>query len=70
MRDFPITDFVANRSGPTVQFVAIEDEQAGQRLDNFLLGRLKGVPKTHVYRVLRKGEGRVNKGLRHALETA
>ena len=62
MRDFPITDFVANRSGPTVQFVAIEDEQAGQRLDNFLLGRLKGVPKTHVYRVLRKGEVRVNKG--------
>ena len=62
MRDFPITDPADGRPGPTVQFVAVEDEQAGQRLDNFLFSRLKGVPKTHVYRVLRKGEVRVNKG--------
>jgi 23S rRNA pseudouridine955/2504/2580 synthase len=48
------------RSG--VQFVEIAPEAAGQRLDNFLLTRLKGVPKSHVYRLLRKGEVRVNKG--------
>lgn len=35
---------------------------AGQRIDNFLLARLKGVPKSWVYRVLRRGEVRVNKG--------
>ena len=35
---------------------------AGQRLDNFLVKLLKGVPKTHVYRVIRSGEVRVNKG--------
>ncbi|HKM38250.1 MAG TPA: 23S rRNA pseudouridine(955/2504/2580) synthase RluC [Thiopseudomonas sp.] len=34
----------------------------GQRIDNFLLARLKGVPKTMIYRILRKGEVRVNKG--------
>jgi 23S rRNA pseudouridine955/2504/2580 synthase len=48
------------RSG--VEFVEIAAEAAGQRLDNFLLARLKGVPKSHVYRLLRKGEVRVNKG--------
>ena len=37
-------------------------ESAGQRLDNFLLRHLKGVPKTHVYRIIRSGEVRVNKG--------
>lgn len=45
-----------------VVLVRVEPDQAGQRLDNFLLGRLKGVPKSHVYRLLRKGEVRVNKG--------
>ncbi|HWI81097.1 RluA family pseudouridine synthase [Ramlibacter sp.] len=38
------------------------EESAGQRLDNFLLRELKGVPKTHVYRIIRSGEVRVNKG--------
>jgi len=37
-------------------------EQAGQRIDNFLLTQLKGVPKSHVYRILRRGEVRVNGG--------
>jgi 23S rRNA pseudouridine955/2504/2580 synthase len=37
-------------------------EQAGQRIDNFLLGRLKGVPKSRIYRILRRGEVRVNRG--------
>lgn len=45
----------------TVQYVTITDEQDGQRIDNFLLSRLKGMPRTHVYRLLRKGEVRVNK---------
>jgi 23S rRNA pseudouridine955/2504/2580 synthase len=47
---------------PAVEFVEISADAAGQRLDNFLLTRLKGVPKSHVYRLLRKGEVRVNKG--------
>ena len=47
---------------PSVRFVEIGEERAGQRLDNFLLGLLKGVPKTRIYRLLRKGEARVNKG--------
>ena len=45
-----------------VQFVEIGEEQAGQRIDNFLIRILKGAPKTLVYRILRKGEVRVNKG--------
>jgi len=42
--------------------VEVDEESAGQRLDNFLLRQLKGVPKTHVYRIIRSGEVRVNKG--------
>jgi 23S rRNA pseudouridine955/2504/2580 synthase len=45
-----------------VREVVIGDEHAGQRIDNFLLTALKGVPKTHIYKLLRKGEVRVNKG--------
>lgn len=44
----------------TVQYVTIEDE-VGQRLDNFLLRILKGVPKSHIYRLIREGQVRVNK---------
>ena len=44
------------------QFLTIDSDYAGQRLDNYLLRELKGVPKTRVYRALRKGEVRVNKG--------
>lgn len=44
-----------------VQFWQIEADQEGQRLDNYLIARLKGVPKTHIYRLVRKGEVRVNK---------
>lgn len=47
---------------PKVRIVEIDDERAGQRIDNFLLASLKGVPKSRVYRMLRKGEVRVNKG--------
>jgi len=47
---------------PGVQYLTVDVNHAGQRLDNFLLTALKGVPRTHVYRLLRKGEVRVNKG--------
>ncbi len=40
----------------------MDEESAGQRLDNFLMRHLKGVPKTHVYRIIRSGEVRINKG--------
>ncbi|MBU2181332.1 MAG: 23S rRNA pseudouridine(955/2504/2580) synthase RluC [Gammaproteobacteria bacterium] len=45
-----------------IQYIDVDEEYAGQRLDNFLLARLKGVPKSVIYRVIRKGEVRVNKG--------
>jgi 23S rRNA pseudouridine955/2504/2580 synthase len=45
-----------------VQRLVVDEGGEGQRLDNFLLRVLKGVPKTHVYRVIRSGEVRVNKG--------
>ena len=47
---------------PAVRSVTVDEEFDGQRLDNFLLRELKGVPKTHVYRIIRSGEVRVNKG--------
>ncbi|ACX88568.1 pseudouridine synthase, RluA family [Pectobacterium parmentieri WPP163] len=46
---------------PSVQFVTISADEAGQRIDNFLHTHLKGVPKSLVYRILRKGEVRINK---------
>ncbi|VWX56449.1 23S rRNA pseudouridylate synthase [Burkholderiales bacterium 8X] len=42
--------------------MTVDADSEGQRLDNFLFRRLKGVPKTHVYRIIRSGEVRVNKG--------
>ncbi|MBY0579370.1 MAG: RluA family pseudouridine synthase [Burkholderiales bacterium] len=44
----------------SVTRVIVTDEDAGQRIDNFLFSHLKGVPKSHVYRILRSGEVRVN----------
>lgn len=44
-----------------VNFLTIADEDAGQRLDNFLIKILKGVPKSHIQRIIRAGEVRVNK---------
>ncbi|MHB1947296.1 MAG: 23S rRNA pseudouridine(955/2504/2580) synthase RluC [Gammaproteobacteria bacterium] len=44
-----------------VEYVTIPADYAGQRIDNYLVTRLKGVPKTRIYRILRKGEVRVNK---------
>jgi 23S rRNA pseudouridine955/2504/2580 synthase len=45
-----------------VKWLEVGEESAGQRLDNFLMRELKGVPKTHVYRIIRSGEVRINKG--------
>lgn len=49
-------------SGLQVAYVTIDESSEGQRIDNFLLKAAKGVPKSHIYRVLRSGEVRVNKG--------
>ena len=45
-----------------VQFIEIKEDSTGQRLDNFLLKTLKGAPKSLIYRIIRKGEVRINKG--------
>ena len=42
--------------------MTVDEDSAGQRLDNFLMRHLKGVPKTHIYRIIRSGEVRINKG--------
>jgi 23S rRNA pseudouridine955/2504/2580 synthase len=47
---------------PAVLHIVITEEHSSQRLDNFLLTYLKGVPKSHIYRIVRKGEVRINKG--------
>lgn len=49
-------------AAPAVRHLTVDEESDGQRLDNFLLRELKGVPKTHVYRIIRSGEVRRNKG--------
>ena len=46
--------------GKAVNWVEVTEDEAGQRIDNYLLARLKGVPKSHVYRILRSGEVRIN----------
>lgn len=60
----PVTPASAQSApaSPQVQLLTISEEEAGQRIDNFLLRVCKGVPKSHIYRVLRSGEVRVNKG--------
>jgi len=60
-----VKNIIGAKPGPTaaeVRFVTVDEESAGQRLDNFLFRHLKGVPKTHVYRIIRSGEVRLNKG--------
>jgi 23S rRNA pseudouridine955/2504/2580 synthase len=56
----PIVD--ATQLHGAVRLTTIDERHGGQRLDNFLLSQLKGVPKTRIYRMLRTGEVRVNKG--------
>ncbi|MCQ8103615.1 23S rRNA pseudouridine(955/2504/2580) synthase RluC [Methylomonas sp. SURF-2] len=50
------------QTNPQVQWLEIGEANTEQRLDNFLISYLKGVPKTRIYRMVRKGEVRVNKG--------
>lgn len=47
---------------PAVKNLTIDEGSEGQRLDNYLFKILKGVPKTHVHRIIRSGEVRINKG--------
>lgn len=51
-----------NVINPHVRLLTIEDDEQQQRIDNYLLNKLKGVPKSLIYRIIRKGEVRVNKG--------
>ncbi|HEX6530306.1 MAG TPA: RluA family pseudouridine synthase [Burkholderiales bacterium] len=53
-----------SKAAPALRAITVEvgEESEAQRIDNFLLRTLKGVPKSHVYRVLRSGEVRVNSG--------
>jgi 23S rRNA pseudouridine955/2504/2580 synthase len=55
---------ISSATSPAVEvkWLTVDEESDGQRLDNFLIRHLKGVPKTHVYRIIRSGEVRVNKG--------
>ena len=47
---------------PQAKTLVVDEDDSGQRLDNFLMRHLKGVPKTHLYRIIRSGEVRINKG--------
>jgi 23S rRNA pseudouridine955/2504/2580 synthase len=52
---------VDNRKKNSVSFLIIDENHDSQRIDNYLLGKLKGLPKSRLYKALRKGEIRVNK---------
>lgn len=62
MRADSASGMEAPQAPAQVRLVTISEEEACQRIDNFLLRICKGVPKSHIYRVLRSGEVRVNKG--------
>jgi len=57
-----VQTIIGGKAAPQVQWLVVDEGSEGQRLDNFLIRVLKGVPKTHVYRVIRSGEVRINKG--------
>jgi len=52
----------ASAEPPAVRYVTVGSEFAGQRLDNFLIRLSKGVPKSHIYQVVRSGQVRINGG--------
>ena len=58
----PAMNTATEHNTPKVQWLEIDEGHCEQRLDNFLITFLKGVPKTRIYRMVRKGEVRVNKG--------
>ncbi|MEH6550855.1 MAG: 23S rRNA pseudouridine(955/2504/2580) synthase RluC [Pseudomonadales bacterium] len=62
LQNIPMVDDSSSPNRLPVQLLTVEEGYEGQRLDNFLLARLHGLPKTRLYRLLRKGEIRVNKG--------
>ena len=62
--DIIITTMQASENRATL--ITINDDQAGQRIDNFLVKHLKGVPKSHIYRILRSGQVRINSGRKKA----
>ena len=53
-------DGKAGPRAPAVRWIEVGEDEAGQRIDNYLVARMKGVPKSHIYRILRSGEVRVN----------
>jgi 23S rRNA pseudouridine955/2504/2580 synthase len=57
-----VESIIGAKAAPQVRRLVVDEGSEGQRLDNFLLRVLKGVPKTLVYRVIRSGEVRINKG--------
>jgi 23S rRNA pseudouridine955/2504/2580 synthase len=57
-----VQTIIGGKAPPQVRRLVVDEGSEGQRLDNFLIRVLKGVPKTHVYRVIRSGEVRINKG--------
>ena len=56
----PVEGKAAVSGAPAVRWIEVTDDEAGQRIDNYLIARLKGVPKSHIYRILRSGEVRIN----------
>ena len=58
----PLNSKSTQKSG--VEIIGIDAASSGQRLDNFLARRLEGIPRTRIYRIIRKGEVRVNGGRR------
>ena len=60
--DRPLASPQGGDASTAPQYVQIDEQTDGQRIDNFLLRVLKGVPRSHLYRLLRRGEVRVNKG--------
>lgn len=50
----------ADSAPAAARYIEVVEEEAGQRIDNYLLARLKGVPKSHIYRIVRGGEVRIN----------
>jgi 23S rRNA pseudouridine955/2504/2580 synthase len=55
-----MSDLSKAPGGASVRMLDVDEDSAGQRIDNFLAKVLKGVPKSHLYRILRSGEVRVN----------
>jgi 23S rRNA pseudouridine955/2504/2580 synthase len=56
----PIDSKAPHSQAPAVRWIDVTEDDAGQRIDNYLVARLKGVPKSRIYRILRSGEVRIN----------